>query len=59
MFFTYRQTGEQAVRMIWPDKMIWPLGESRIKPALATTKNPIHLFCSVKSLRLVTVLVNS
>lgn len=39
MFFMYWQTGEQVARMIWP------LGESRIKAALAATKNLIHLFC--------------
>lgn len=45
MLLTYWETGGQVARMIWPSKMIWPLGESRIKSALATTKIPIHLLC--------------
>lgn len=52
MFFMYWQTGEQVARMIWP------LGESRIKAALAATKTQF-IYSVSKELRLVTVLANS
>lgn len=43
MFFMYWQTGEQVARMIWP------LGESRIKAALAATKKLNSFILLVKS----------
>lgn len=45
VLFAYWQTGEQVGRIIWPDTIIWHLGESKIKPALVATKKPVHLFC--------------
>lgn len=47
MLCVYSQTAfyilahkRMVARMIWSDKEICPLGESRIKPALAYTKKP-------------------
>lgn len=52
MFCVYSQTAfymlankRMVARIIWSDKVICPLCESRIMPALASTKKPVSTFC--------------